>query len=207
MTEDGKKRLAFILTLAVLFAGASFYFYNQKSHVTETTAVIPAVPNSGAVTAKTDTGEIVVYISGAVNKPGVLRVPAGSRVVDVVAAAGGLAPGADPAKVNLAKVVKDGMQVNVPGGTTPAGSGAGSASHGGSSNVSSSNGSYNGEKISINYASKAELDKLPGIGPALAEKIVEYRQANGNFRDISELKKVPGVSEAKFNGLKEKIAL
>ena len=205
MTEERKKRLALILVLAVLITGGSFYFYQQKSSVSETTAVMPAPPNSVA-TPKTDAGEIIVYISGAVNKPGVLSVPAGSRVVDVVNAAGGLAPGADPAKVNMAKVLKDGMQVNVPGVTTPARSGSVSTSRTGSTTVSSSSG-YDGEKISINFASKAELDKLPGIGPAMAEQIVDYRQHNGTFRDISELKKVPGIGEVKFNVLKDKISL
>jgi competence protein ComEA len=207
MTEEGKKRLAVILVLTALITGGSFYFYQQKSSVSETTAVMPVTPNNVAATPKTDTGEIVVYISGAVNKPGVLSVPAGSRVVDVVNAAGGLAPGADPAKVNMAKVLKDGMQVNVPGGTTHASSGAAPTSRTGSTTVSSSNSGYAGEKISINFSSKAELDKLPGIGPALAEQIVDYRQRNGMFRDISELKKVPGIGEAKFNVLKDKISL
>lgn len=206
MMEEGKKRLVLILILAVLVAGSSFYFYQQKSKVSETAVFVPAA-NNALVTDKADNSEIVVYISGAVNKPGILSVTSGSRVVDVVNAAGGFAPGADPAKVNLAKVVKDGMQVNVPGGViSPTGTGTGAGKQV-ASNVTSNAGGYNSEKVSINYAGKTELDKLPGIGPAMADKIIEYRQMNGAFRDVSELKKVPGISEAKFNGLKDKITL
>jgi len=161
--------------------------------------------------AKSEKEEIVVYISGAVNKPGILRVPAGSRVVDVVDSAGGFAPGADPTKVNLAKVVKDGVHVNVPIGTVPTAKSTGTnpnISSRQSQPISSTRNSSGGsEMVNINYAGKNELDKLPGIGPSLADRIVEYRQENGSFRDLGELKNVPGIGEAKFNQIKDKISL
>jgi len=155
----------------------------------------PAVPTASEPAARMP-AQVVVYISGAVNKPGVFKVPADSRVLDAVNAAGGLAPGADVTKVNLAQPVKDGLHIHVPGAPEVAPSG--SQVHG---------GALEAGKININTADKAELDKLPGVGPALAERIIEYRKANGPFTDIAELKKVPGIGEAKFNQIKDKIRL
>ncbi|MBP2642072.1 MAG: comEA [Firmicutes bacterium] len=209
MTEDGKKRLVFILVLAILIVGGSFYFYDQKSKVNEVTMSPPSSSDLIVSSTQSEKDEIVVYISGAVNKPGILRVPAGSRVVDVVDAAGGLAPGADPSKVNLAKVVKDGTHVNVPIGKLVTDKKIGTAvnSSSGQSQTSSKRSSSGGEMVNINSADKNELDKLPGIGPSLADRIVEYRQENGSFRDLSELKNVAGIGETKFNQIKDKLSL
>jgi len=209
MTEDGKKRLVFILVLAILIVGGSFYFYDQKSKVNEVTMSPPSSSDLIVSSTQSEKDEIVVYISGAVNKPGILRVPAGSRVVDVVDAAGGLAPGADPSKVNLAKVVKDGTHVNVPIGKLVTDKKTGTAvnSSSGQSQTSSKRSSSGGEMVNINSADKNELDKLPGIGPSLADRIVEYRQENGSFRDLSELKNVAGIGETKFNQIKDKLSL
>ncbi|MCX7970046.1 MAG: ComEA family DNA-binding protein [Negativicutes bacterium] len=138
--------------------------------------------------------EVFVYICGAVNKPSVLKLPAGSRLVDGINAAGGLAPGADISRLNLAAVLKDQEQVVVPGQlviqTAPSDGGRGES-----------------ERVNINTASEAELDKLPGIGPATAQKIVAYRKANGNFKSTEELKKVGGIGDSKFNALKDKITI
>ncbi len=214
VTEEVKKRFAFILVLAILIAGGSFYFYGQKNSSEQTMANV-STDLDGSAKAKPERDEIVVYISGAVNKPGILRVPAGSRVVDVVGKAGGFAPGADAEKVNLAKAVKDGMHVNVPVATVPATKNTGTSSHASTrSSQSSTSASANvrtsadsNDVVNINFASKDELDKLPGIGPSLAERIIEYRQENGNFGELTELKKVPGIGEAKYNQIKDKITL
>lgn len=211
MTEEMKRRLVFILVLAMLIVGGSFYFYDQKNRSSEV-AISPLSSSEPIVSsAKTEREEIVVYISGAVNKPGILRVPAGSRVVDVVDGAGGFAPGADPTKVNLAKVVKDGTHVNVPVAALPAGKNAGISSHTASrqnqSNTNIRTSSHNSDVVNINLASKDEFDKLPGIGPSLAERIVEYRQENGSFRELNELKNVPGIGESKYNQIKDRVSL
>jgi len=212
VTEEVKKRFAFILVLAILIAGGSFYFYGQKNSSEQTMANV-STDLDGAAKAKPERDEIVVYISGAVNKPGILRVPAGSRVVDVVNSAGGFAPGADADKVNLAKAVKDGMHVNVPMAAVPAMKNTGASSHTSTrsnqtnTNANVRNSANSNDIVNINFASKDELDKLPGIGPSLAERIIEYRQENGNFGELIELKKVPGIGEAKFNQIKDKITL
>ncbi len=188
-----KRRLVLIAVLAVVILAGSFYGYWQKNSTPDVTS--SGVPVNPIAAENSQESQDVVYVSGAVNKPGVFKLAAGSRVLDAVNIAGGLAPGADSAKINLAQPVSDGMHINVPGNISP-----GNASGNGGA-------ARSGDKININTADKAELDKLPGVGPAMAQRIVEYRQTNGSFKDIAGLKKVPGIGEAKFNQMKDKITI
>lgn len=188
-----RKRLILIVALAIMIVAGSFYGYWQKYSTPD--VAVSSVPTGEKSGGNSKDGEDIVYVSGAVNKPGVFKLPAGSRVLDAVNIAGGFAPGADNAKINLAQQVNDGMHINVPGSISPnnaAGTGSPARS---------------GDKININTADKAELDKLPGVGPAMAQRIVEYRQTNGLFKDTAEIKKVPGIGEAKFNQMKDKITI
>ena len=178
-----QKRLIIISFFVVLVITISFYTQCQKEAVAET--------QSSTDNAQVAKANIVVYVSGLVNHPGVVTVTEGSRVIDAINAAGGVAPGADMTKVNLAETLKDGLQIDVPGGAqTPM------------ATVNAANG-----KININTADKTELDKLPGVGPAMAEKIIKYRQDKGLFKEVEELKKVPGIGDSKFNRLKDKVTL
>lgn len=180
-----KRRWFIVLGLAALILGGSFWGNWQKAAAPARTSVVVPVtqPAPAADSAP------LVRVSGAVKNPGQYRVGPDSRMIDVINAAGGLAPGADANRVDLAQTVKDGMQIHVPlsapasGGTAVAG------------------------KININTADKDELDRLPGIGPVLAQRIIEYRKAHGPFRDIADLKKVSGIGEAKLNQVKDKITL
>ena len=188
-----KKILLGSIALSILFL--SIFGWWQKTSPAE---IVNAVPrNDVAEAAQKPLPEVVVYVSGQVKNPGVLKVCAGSRVLDAVNAAGGLVEGADVVKINLAQTVKDGMQIHVPGHLTAP-----------QDNVSmqrqNAPASQN-EKININTADAAELDKLPGVGPALAARIVEWRKNKGPFADGAELKKVPGIGEAKYLQLKDKI--
>ena len=146
--------------------------------------------------------DVVVHVVGAVAAPGVQRLPTGSRVVDAVEAAGGAAPEADLARVNLAAVLVDGQQVVVllpgqepprPVGTDPVAPGptgaAGPAGEGG--------------LVDINRASVTELEALPGVGPATAEAIVAHREQNGPFASVDDLLDVRGIGEAKLEQLRD----
>lgn len=163
------------------------------------------VSRSGnAEAARRTPQEIVVYVSGMVGHPGVLKVNAGARAIDVVNAAGGLLQGADVTKINLAQTVKDGMQIHIPG--RPQESSALTTRYPSDPSAqAAAKSSPQQEKININTAGAAELDKLPGVGPALAGRIIEYRNANGLFKDGEELKKVKGLGESKYEKLKDKI--
>ncbi len=182
--ESPKKRLIIILLLAVGIVGGSFYNFWQRS--------------SNNTLSAEPVGEVVVYVSGAVNKPGVFSIAATARVLDAVTVAGGLTPQGDVSKVNMAQPVKDGMQIYVPSKEINSDKAA---------NVVAPGNSLNSGKVSLNTATKEALDTLPGVGPALAEKIIEYRQTHGGFKDIEEVRKVKGISEKKYEKLKDKLAL
>ena len=138
--------------------------------------------------------EIFVHIVGEVASPGIYQLDSGSRIVDVVFAAGGFSKSADQASINLAREVTDGEQVVVfqvgaatqlPG-TSP-------------SNVSS--------LISLNRATQAELENLPGVGPALAGRMIDWRTANGGFKKKEDLLNISGIGDKLFAGIKDEVTL
>jgi competence protein ComEA len=139
-----------------------------------------------------------VHISGAVAEPGVYDLPPGSIVQEAVTEAGGLLDEANLDLVNLAARLEDGQQVHVPRiQPTELSSGE---------QFEAIPAPYN-ERVNINTATAPELEQLPGIGPALAQSLIEYRQANGPFQSIDDLINVPGIGPAKLDGLRDLIRL
>jgi competence protein ComEA len=139
---------------------------------------------------------LVVSVVGGVRHPGLVTLAPGARVADALAAAGGLLPGADAASVNLAAVVTDGQQiaVGVPGATGDTGA-----------QPSSSSGAGGGAPVNLNAATAADLDGLPGIGPVLAQRIVDYRLQQGPFTSVDQLDDVPGIGPALFAQLRKRV--
>ena len=136
---------------------------------------------------------VVLHVLGAVAEPGIVELPLGSRVVDAIAAAGGPLDDADLGGVNLARVVADGEQLRVPRvGEVPAVA-PGSAPAG-----TTSDG-----RINLNTADAAALETLPGVGPAIASRIVAWRDENGPFRSVDELTAVTGIGEKTLDGLRD----
>jgi competence protein ComEA len=156
-----------------------------------------AVPTATSASKPAPQKLLVVDVEGEVHRPGLTRVAAGSRVDAAVRQAGGLTRRADPAGVNLAAPVQDGQQVLVPrrGAARVAGPGGGVAPGG-------PPGAVPAAPISLSTATVEQLDTLDGIGPTLAQRIVEYREAHGGFRSIDELKQVDGIGEKRFESLK-----
>jgi competence protein ComEA len=145
-------------------------------------------------TSSTAPEEVVVHVAGAVVRPGVLHLPAGSRVVDAIEAAGGLGPAADGARINLAAPVTDGERVYVPavGEATPAVVGPAGTTDGGGPVA----------PLDLNTADEAALDALPGVGPATAKAIVDHRAKIGRFTSVDQLLDVRGIGEAKLAELR-----
>jgi competence protein ComEA len=138
--------------------------------------------------------EIFVDVTGAVNKPGVYTLTGKSRVIDAIKAAGDSAPGADLSTINLARVLNDGEQIYVDSTIVN------------SSGVRVSNAVRSGP-ININRATARQLDALDGVGPVIAQRIVDYRKINGSFLTIDDLQKVSGIGAAKFAQIKAKVRI
>ncbi|MFE4469286.1 helix-hairpin-helix domain-containing protein [Leifsonia sp. NPDC056824] len=159
---------------------------------------LSAAPTPGAA-VDGSSAELFVHVSGAVNKPGLIRLAPGSRVVDAVEASGGFAEGADPAGLNLARRLHDGEQLRAPmvgepvladGPADPAGGAA-----------------ADGALVDLNTASTTQLESLPRIGPAMAQRIVDWRTSNGRFAAVTDLLKVTGIGQKLFDGLKDKVTV
>lgn len=168
--------------------------------------------------------KIYVYITGEVNVPGVLILKENSRIIDAINSAGGTTNKANISKVNLAYVLKDGMKVNIPSNeelknnsnyeyiTMNSGDGKSDESYDGDTsnsdnNISNSDGKKSTGKVNINTATQTELETLPGIGPSIALKIINYRKDNGKFSSIEDIKNVSGIGDAKFEALKKYITI
>jgi competence protein ComEA len=139
-------------------------------------------------------------VGGKVRRPGLVELPSGARVADALQAAGGASPGVDVAPLNLARKVTDGELIMVgvtpPPGVAQAGP-AGPAAPGGPG----------AGPINLNVATLADLDTLPGVGPVLAQRILDAREAQGGFKAVSDLRKVEGIGTARYEQLKDLVTV
>ncbi len=154
---------------------------------------------------------VVIQLDGAVAQPGVYTLPAGSRVQDAIRAAGGFLAAADPGALNQAAILKDGERISVDAqSAAPAGKTAPTVTPTPfSDNTLRRSGSptRGAKKINLNTATQAELESLPGIGPAFARRIIEYRQAHGPFKTIEQVLEVDGIGQKTFEQIKELITV
>ncbi|MFJ3924078.1 helix-hairpin-helix domain-containing protein [Streptomyces sp. NPDC090022] len=218
-TRCGLERRSLAAVAVVLLAGVGFagqqYWAARPQPVTAPAIVAPAAvadplpsatPPGGAAVgtgAAAATGtRIVVDVSGKVRAPGVRQLPAGSRVEDALAAAGGVQPGADTTGLNRARILVDGEQVLV-GVPVPPGAAGPPAAGGAPGPGRPGNGTGTGSgPLSLGTATVEQLDGLPGVGPVLAQHIVDFRTARGGFRSVEELRQVDGIGERRFADLR-----
>ena len=200
---------------------------SESTHETQNTQEIQDEQEDKQIYKNAENNEtIYVYITGEVNNPGVVLLNSGSRIVDAIEAAGGVTNKANISKVNLVYVLQDGMKVNIPNNTDlknnenfeyitmSSGDEKNDANTGNSSTtITSENSSSNNESafkisiVNINTATQTELETLPGIGPSLALRIVNYRKENGKFSSIEDIKNVSGIGEAKYEDIKNYIKI
>ena len=147
---------------------------------------------------------IVVHVSGAVNKEGIVELEENSRIADAIEKSGGLKDDANMNEVNLAYKLEDGMKIYIPSNKDQEVQERSNISSVVESNVTNKKAN---SKVNINTAPQEELDSLPGIGPSTALKIINYRKEHGKFSKIEELKNVSGIGDSKFNQLKDLITV
>ncbi|MET9112507.1 ComEA family DNA-binding protein [Streptomyces zhihengii] len=205
--------LVVVLVVAALFAAQHFWSGRPQSvaapevvahGVAGTAQEGPAEPDpppgatEPAATAPAPDARIVVDVSGKVRRPGVLRLPAGARVEDALAAAGGAERGTDLTGLNRARVLTDGehVVVGVPG-TMSAG--------GGPAPGSPAAAGAPAAPISLNSSTAEQLETLPGVGPVLAQHIVDHRTRVGGFRSVDELREVNGIGDRRFADLRNRV--
>ena len=150
-------------------------------------------------------GVVVVHVVGQVRHPGVVRLPPGSRVLDAVDRAGGALPSADLTQVNLARPLVDGEQVMVPKPGQVIAAPAGPGAAGGLGAGTGSSGASAGGVVDLNSADAAALDGLPGVGPVLAQRILDWRTEHGRFSSVDELGEVSGIGDKLMSQLRPKV--
>ncbi|MBQ1064065.1 MULTISPECIES: ComEA family DNA-binding protein [Micromonospora] len=171
---------------------------SSEAPVGAATEAVTGVPASAGAP-----GQVVVAVAGKVRRPGLVRLPAGARLADAVEAAGGALPGVDVALLNPARKVTDGELILVgvtapPGPGGPAAAGAGGAPGGPAAPAG---------PVNLNTATLAQLDALPGVGPVLAQRILDHRDQHGGFRSVSDLRQVDGIGDARYEQLKELVTV
>jgi len=151
--------------------------------------------------------EIILHIVGAVKNPGIVRIKEGSRIVDVIEAAGGITEDADVSKINLAYIVEDGQKIFIPSITDEITEETEYVTSESGDNIIVDNNEGENIMVNINKATQTELETLPGIGPAMALRIIEHREENGKFENIEDIKNVKGIGDAKFENIKNNICV
>jgi competence protein ComEA len=152
---------------------------------------------------RADGGRVTVHVAGAVRRPGLYRLPAGSRIDDALRRAGGPGRRADMNAVNLATKLEDGRQVLVPERAAAAGPAGPSTA----SAATPAAGAAATAPVNLNTATLEQLDTLDGVGPGIAQRILDYRQQHGGFRRVEELGEVPGIGAKRLAALTQQVAL
>lgn len=203
--NDREKILLGLLLATIIISGGLVYyaFHEKNADVAFKLQEGPAIPVTAPVTQE-QPKKVVVYVTGAVKNPGVYTLEDGMRVKDAIDLAGGVLPEADLLRLNLAQKLHDEDKLYVPKIGEIMSESQTQQSTAGASGTAGITSLSDG-KININTAGLSELDTLPGIGPATAQKIIDYRTQNGPFKSIDDIKNVSGIGDKKFEQIKDKI--
>lgn len=204
MLDFLKKRKVFIGIVVLLIMLIGWKMYNKTDSFVSDEVLDSEINNiDKKITDEEDF--IVVHITGEVKKPGVVKLKQGSRIEDVISSAGGLTENADITYVNLAYIVEDGVKIKIPSVNEEDIKNEYIVSDSGKNVIISDeeNKDYNTRIVNINTANQNELEQLPGIGSSIATRIIDYRNKNGKFRNIEDIKNVTGIGDNKYEKIKD----
>lgn len=221
INDFNKKNKILLIVIVAIVAIISYYFIfdrkeewlnnqEQNLEIKEEIKTNDQIENNSNEQQLEKNENIIVHVSGAVNKEGIVELKNNSRIIDAIDKAGGLKDEADITNINLAYIIEDGMKIHIPSkeekeSTIIVESNIDSGTVEQSNEIKSNNNKK--LKININTATKTDLETLPGIGESTALKIIEYRKEKGKFKLIEDIKQVNGIGENKFNKTKELITV
>ena len=221
INDFNKKNKILLIVIVEIVAIISYYFIfdrkeewlnnqEQNLEIKEEIKTNDQIENNSNEQQLEKNENIIVHVSGAVNKEGIVELKNNSRIIDAIDKAGGLKDEADITNINLAYIIEDGMKIHIPSkeekeSTIIVESNIDSGTVEQSNEIKSNNNKK--LKININTATKTDLETLPGIGESTALKIIEYRKKKGKFKLIEDIKQVNGIGENKFNKIKELITV
>ena len=197
------EKIIICIILVIIISVIGYYIYvninNNELYIEENDSYIEEnhndVDNETSVNKNEET--IIIHIAGCVENEGVYEIKKDSRISDAIDIAGGLTSDANIKSINLAQKLNDGQKIYIP-------------------NINEDIEEYTGddtnlfeynELININTATQTQLETLPGIGPSTADKIIQYRKENGNFKNIEDIKNVSGIGDSKYENIKDKICV
>ena len=195
--------LVIIIGIIIYFIYNNFYFEDTGTDMVNDILIKEDnIVEENSLTESKESDKVIVHITGEINNPGIIELESGDRIFNAIEKAGGTTKNADTSKINLAQVVEDGMKINVPNINDKE-----IVTEETVSTVSNSNNIQQKKQniVNINSASQTELETLPGIGPSIASKIVNYRKEKGKFSKIEDIMNVNGIGEAKFEKIKKYI--
>lgn len=202
-----RKILIIIGILVIILISWKIYDSSNFSKLDENDVLNTSTSKENSEKVKEEEEFVAIHITGEVKHPGVVKVKEGSRIQDIIKAAGGLTENADISNVNLAYIVEDGIKIRIPSTTDEKNKEYISKDIGEGIIVDEENGNNNNTVININTANETELEELPGIGTSIAGRIVEYRNKNGKFKSIEDIKNVTGIGDSKFEKIKDLIKI
>jgi competence protein ComEA len=200
---SNQEKITIIFLLIVIIIGIGIILYKNFNNENNLAINSPSNFSENNIAEKIEVPSVIIHISGAVKNPGVYKLKSIDRVVDAVKIAGGITERANPDAINLAALLKDGQKIIIPYKISNQ---VTVESDKNIEEVYSSSSSLS-DQININTADDNTLQSLPGIGPVLSKKIIDYRNQNGLFEVIDDIKDVSGIGEKKFEGIKDLICV
>ena len=208
-----KQKIVLIIIISIITLGVAYYTYimktNDEFNVEEQSLEVEKNTEEENNEIKEEKSKIIIHVSGAVVNEGIVELEEKARVADAIEAAGGVTEDAYMRDINLASLLEDGMKVYIPTKEEVMQKEENSDYIIGSNNIIGNNNveSKKSGKVNINTATKEELDTLPGVGESTANKIISYREENGKFKSIEEIKEVSGIGDSKFEQIKDLIEI
>jgi competence protein ComEA len=200
---SNQEKITIIFLLIVITIGIGIILYKNFNNEDNLAINSPSNFSENNIAEKIEVPSVIIHISGAVKNPGVYKLKSIDRVVDAVKIAGGITERANPDAINLAALLKDGQKIIIPYKISN------QVTVESDKNIEEvySSSSSPSDQININTADDNTLQSLPGIGPVLSKKIIDYRNQNGLFEVIDDIKDVSGIGEKKFEGIKDLICV